>query len=211
MEWTNARQLAEVARAERGRLQKVAEANADNLRPATDGLLLGRIRMAKRSSTAIGRLGVAGRRVDPLTSNRYVTWIENACLRKMMTSFGMNRRRFFFNGKVKSKLIVLIRTSGQRNASGNSLAAFALQKLVACPLTKHTSVTRQRLFASGDRSSNPEAYSWALCAEISISNTRSGDCRRDAIRASQDSRTFLGKNTSNRVLALGGETTTAEG
>jgi uncharacterized protein YyaL (SSP411 family) len=139
-------------------------------------------------------------------------WIENAIrlTDKMIEEFWDEEEGgFFFTGKSHEQLIVRAKDfMDNATPSGNSLAAFALQKLAV--LTGNETYQRHattilRLLRDQIRR-YPSAYSWALCAtDFYLSNPK-----EVAIVGEQGDANFAGftrsfweKYLPNRVLALG--------
>jgi uncharacterized protein YyaL (SSP411 family) len=139
-------------------------------------------------------------------------WIENAIrlTDTMLAEFWDEQEGgFFFTGKSHEQLIVRSKDfMDNATPSGNSVAAFALQKLAiltANETYKRHATTILRLLADQIRR-YPSAFSWALCAtDFYLSNPKevaivgeTGDPR-----FADFCRVFWETYLPNRVLALG--------
>ena len=195
---------------------QVAEANAEFIlaNMQRDGLLL---RTYKDGEAKLnGYLEDYASLIEGLISLYEATgtlkWIENAIrlTDKMIEEFWDEQDGgFFFTGKSHEQLIVRSKDfMDNATPSGNSLAAFALQKLAL--LTGNEKYQRHattilRLLADQIRR-YPSAFSWALCAtDFYLSNPK-----EVAIVAEDGDPSFVGFKRSfweqylpNRVLALG--------
>jgi uncharacterized protein len=139
-------------------------------------------------------------------------WIENAIrlTDKMIEEFWDEQEGgFFFTGKSHEQLIVRAKDfMDNATPSGNSLAAFALQKLAV--LTGNESYQRHAttiLRLLGDQIRRyPSAFSWALCAtDFYLSNPKEVAIvgQKTDPNFAGFTRSFWEKYLPNRVLALG--------
>jgi uncharacterized protein YyaL (SSP411 family) len=196
---------------------KVAEANAEFIlsNMQHDGLLL---RTYKDGEAKLnGYLEDYASLIEGLISLYEATgtlkWIENAIrlADKMIEEFWDEQDGgFFFTGKSHEQLIVRSKDfMDNATPSGNSVAAFALQKLAL--LTGNETYQRHattilRLLADQIRR-YPSAYSWALCAtDFYLSKPKEvaivGEHGESSLAGFMCS--FWEKYLPNRVLALGG-------
>ena len=196
---------------------RVAEANAEFIlsNMQRDGLLL---RTYKDGEAKLnGYLEDYASLIEGLISLYEATgtlkWIENAIrlTDKMIEEFWDEQDGgFFFTGKSHEQLIVRAKDfMDNATPSGNSVAAFSLQKLAL--LTGNETYQRHattilRLLADQIRR-YPSAFSWALCATDFYLSTP----KEVAIVGEHDdpglagfTRPFWEKYLPNRVLALGG-------
>ena len=196
---------------------RVAEANAEFIlsNMQHDGLLM---RTYKDGEAKLnGYLEDYASLIEGLISLYEATgtlkWIENAIrlADKMIEEFWDEQDGgFFFTGKSHEQLIVRSKDfMDNATPSGNSVAAFALQKLAV--LTGNETYQRHattilRLLADQIRR-YPSAYSWALCAtDFYLSNPKEvaivGEHSDSSFAGFM--RSFWEKYLPNRVLALGG-------
>ena len=198
---------------DRNDYRRVAEANADFIlsRLEKDGLLLRTYKNGEAKLNAY--LEDYANLIDGLTALYEATgilkWLQHAVrlADKMIDEFWDDQDgAFFFTGKSHEQLIVRSKDfMDNATPSGNSVAAFALQKLATLTGNenyKRHATTILRLLADQIRR-YPSAFSWALCALDYYLSTPTEVVivgRDDIAEFAEFSRAFWRTYLPNRVL-----------